>query len=70
MPILAVIMPITSKSGMERMAELALGARFPAALLRSVGRCDDDKSLARVGLHWATEQCRDLLHTFFAEVLV
>jgi methylenetetrahydrofolate reductase (NADPH) len=61
-PILAGIMPITSKSGMVRMAELALGARFPAALLRAVGRCDDDKAVARVGLHWATEQCRDLLH--------
>ena len=37
------------------------GARFPAALLRAVGRCADDEALARVGIHWATEQCRDLL---------
>ena len=29
-PIVAGIMPITSKAGMIRMAELALGARFPA----------------------------------------
>jgi methylenetetrahydrofolate reductase (NADPH) len=44
------------------MAELALGARFPAALLRAVARCcDDDAAVARVGIHWATEQCRDLL---------
>ncbi len=35
-PIVAGIMPITSKAGMVRMAELALGARFPAALLRAV----------------------------------
>jgi methylenetetrahydrofolate reductase (NADPH) len=61
-PIVAGIMPITSKSGMVRMAELALGARFPATLLRAVGRCGDDAALARVGVHWATEQCRDLLH--------
>jgi methylenetetrahydrofolate reductase (NADPH) len=61
-PIVAGIMPITSKSGMVRMAELALGARFPAALLRAVGRCADDRAVARVGVHWATEQCRDLLH--------
>ena len=61
-PIVAGIMPITSKAGMTRMAELALGARFPAALLRAVGRCgDDDAAVARVGTHWATEQCRDLL---------
>ena len=60
-PIVAGIMPITSKSGMIRMAELALGARFPAPLLRAVGRCADDQAVAKVGIHWATEQCRDLL---------
>jgi methylenetetrahydrofolate reductase (NADPH) len=61
-PILAGIMPITSKAGMVRMAELALGARIPAGLLRAVGRCRDDDAVAKVGVHWATEQCRDLLH--------
>jgi methylenetetrahydrofolate reductase (NADPH) len=62
-PIVAGIMPITSKAGMIRMAELALGARFPAPLLRAVQRCGpDDQAIARVGIHWATEQCRDLLH--------
>lgn len=61
-PIIAGIMPITSKGGMVTMAELALGARIPAALLRAIGRCKDDESVARVGVHWATEQCRDLLH--------
>ena len=61
-PIVAGIMPIEKKSGMVRMAELALGARFPAALLRAIKRCgDDDSAMARVGVHWATEQCRDLL---------
>src|SRR5207247_7540108 len=61
-PIGPGIMPITSKSGMIRMADLALGARIPAALLRAVQRCADDQAVARVGTHWATEQCRDLLH--------
>ncbi len=61
-PIVAGIMPITTKSGMVRMAELALGARFPAPLLRAVARCADDQALAKVGVHWATDQCRDLLH--------
>ena len=46
---------------MTRMAELALGAKFPARLQKAVARCDDDQSVARVGIHWATEQCRDLL---------
>lgn len=60
-PIVAGIMPISTKSGMVRMAELALGARFPAALQRAVARCQDDEAVAKVGVHWATEQCRDLL---------
>jgi methylenetetrahydrofolate reductase (NADPH) len=60
-PIIAGIMPVASRSGMVRMAELALGARFPAALLRAIGRCADDEAVAKVGVHWATEQCRALL---------
>jgi methylenetetrahydrofolate reductase (NADPH) len=61
-PIIAGVMPITSKDNLVRMAELALGARFPARLLRSIGRCDDDaRAVSKVGIHWATEQCRDLL---------
>jgi methylenetetrahydrofolate reductase (NADPH) len=60
-PIVAGIMPVSSKSGMVRMAELALGARFPAKLQRAVARCADDEAVARVGVSWATEQCRDLL---------
>lgn len=61
-PILAGIMPITSMPGMKRMAELALGARYPASLLRALNRTGGDKdAVRRVGVHWATEQCRDLL---------
>lgn len=61
-PILAGIMPITSSTGMARMAELALGSRFPARLLKAVRRCDGDEEYVRkVGVQWATEQCRDLL---------
>jgi methylenetetrahydrofolate reductase (NADPH) len=61
-PVLAGIMPVTTREGMVRMAELALGARFPARLLRAIDRAGDDaEAFARVGVHWATEQCRDLL---------
>jgi len=60
-PIVVGLMPIGSKAGMVRMAELALGAKIPAKLLKVVGRCADDDAVARVGVHWATEQCRDLL---------
>ncbi len=61
-PILAGIMPVTSINGMKRMAELAAGVRFPAPLLRALTRCQDDpEAVERVGIHWATEQCRDLL---------
>lgn len=60
-PIVVGIMPITTKAGMVRMAELALGARIPARLLKAVNRCENDEAVSRVGIHWATEQCRDLL---------
>ena len=44
------------------MAELALGANLPAALQRAVARAgNDSEAVARVGTHWATEQCRALL---------
>jgi methylenetetrahydrofolate reductase (NADPH) len=60
-PIIAGIMPVTTLSGMKRMAQLALGARIPAKLLRALGRATDAEAVKRVGIHWATEQCRDLL---------
>jgi methylenetetrahydrofolate reductase (NADPH) len=61
-PIIAGVMPITSAAGMRRMAELALGARYPAPLVRAINRTGgDEDAVRRVGIHWATEQCRDLL---------
>jgi methylenetetrahydrofolate reductase (NADPH) len=61
-PIIAGIMPITSRKGMIAMAEMAAGTRYPAKLLRAISRCADDEAVARVGISWATEQCADLLH--------
>ncbi len=61
-PILAGIMPVTSTAGLRRMADLAAGARIPAPLLRAIERCrGDEEAVSRVGAHWATEQCRDLI---------
>ena len=61
-PIIAGIMPITSMGGLKRIAELAGGARFPARLLRALQRCENDpKMVRRVGVHFALEQCHDLL---------
>jgi len=61
-PLIAGIMPITNMAGLARMADLAAGTRFPAPLLRAISRCGEDaEAVARVGVHWATEQCRDLL---------
>jgi methylenetetrahydrofolate reductase (NADPH) len=61
-PIIAGIMPVVSVSGMKRMAELAAGARFPARLLRALERADDHpESIERVGIHYAAQQCAELL---------
>ena len=60
-PIIAGIMPITSIKGMKRMAELALGARFPGKLLRALASAKDNAQAEKIGTHWATEQVLDLL---------
>jgi len=60
-PNIAGIMPITTKSGLMRTAELAAGAHIPARLLKAIERAENDDYVKRVGIHWATEQVRDLL---------
>lgn len=61
-PIVAGIMPVTSMKGMAAMAEMAAGARFPAALLRRLNRTGGDPEMVRrVGIQYATEQCEGLL---------
>ena len=61
-PIVAGIMPIASAAGMKRMAELAAGARFPAALIRRVQDfADSPQDFAAAGIDYATEQCQELL---------
>lgn len=61
-PIIAGIMPITSASGLKRMADLAAGTRFPASLLKAIHRAKGDaRAVENTGIHWATEQCRDLV---------
>jgi methylenetetrahydrofolate reductase (NADPH) len=68
-PIIAGIMPITSMGGFRRIAELAGGARFPAKLLRALQRCESDKKMvSRVGVHFALEQCHDLLDNHVAGI--
>ena len=61
-PIIAGIMPITSKENLSPDGRTGARGEVSARLLRAIGRCDDDrKAVAKVGIHWATEQCRDLL---------
>ena len=43
------------------MADLALGARVPAKLLRAVSRAEDDEYVEKVGIQWASQQVMDLL---------
>lgn len=61
-PIIAGIMPITSAGTWQRLPDLAAGARYPAKLIRRVQKyLDDPASIRRVGIDWASQQCRDLL---------
>ena len=60
-PIVAGITPITSINIMKRMAEFSAGSRFPAPLIRALSRAEDAEGVKQVGIHWATEQVRDLI---------
>jgi methylenetetrahydrofolate reductase (NADPH) len=60
-PIVAGIAPITSVKLMKRMAEVSAGTRFPARLIKAMYRAEDEEYEAKVGIHWATEQVRDLI---------
>ena len=61
-PIIAGIMPVTSISSLNRMAELSAGTNFPARLLKAMLRAGGDKdSLERIGINYASNQCCELL---------
>ena len=61
-PIIAGIMPITTISGMNRMAELSAGTNFPARLLKAMLRAGGDRaSIERIGINYASNQCSELL---------
>lgn len=61
-PIIAGIMPITSFSGLNRMAELSGGTNFPARLLKALRRAGNDPAaIGQVGIQYASSQCAELL---------
>ncbi len=60
-PIIAGILPVTSMATLRRMSELALGVHIPGRMLKAIARMSERGSMARFGVHWATEQVRDLL---------
>ncbi len=60
-PVIPGIMPVTTKKGLIRMSELALGARIPARLLRKVLEAPDDGEVAKIGIEWATAQVQELI---------
>ncbi len=60
-PIVPGIMPIASVAGIRRMAGMN-GTSFPAELARALDRVDgDEEATYRLGVEWATMQCRELL---------
>lgn len=62
-PIIAGLMPVSTRKGLARMADLAAGSRFPAKLLKALDRAGDDpKAVEEVGIHYAAEQAAGLLH--------
>jgi len=60
-PIIPGIMPVTTKKGLIRMSELALGARIPSKLLRQVLEAENDEEVAKIGIEWATAQAQEMI---------
>ncbi len=61
-PIIAGIMPITTLSSMNRMADLSGGTNFPAALLKRLyAHKESPTDVEQTGIDYATEQCQDLI---------
>lgn len=60
-PIIAGIMPLQTKKGMKRMAELSAGSRYPGKLLRRIKDVEGD-DISKLGTQYAIEQCKDLMH--------
>ncbi len=60
-PVIAGIMPVSTKKGLIRMSELALGARIPAPLLKQVLNARNDVDVAKIGIDWATAQVQELI---------
>lgn len=59
-PIIAGVMPVTSRAGMVRMADLAAGARFPGKLQRLLASAPED-DVTSLGIDYATQQCQELI---------
>lgn len=59
-PIIPGVMPILSRSGIRRMAELSK-ARLPDGLQRALEVRDHDEAIAEFGVSYATLQCAELL---------
>jgi methylenetetrahydrofolate reductase (NADPH) len=60
-PVVAGIMPVVSRQNFERIPDMALRVRYPAALLKQLSRYTDDAEISRVGVDWSTWQCEELL---------
>ncbi len=60
-PVIPGIMPVSTRKGMIRMSELALGARIPAPLLKKVLEAENDTDVASIGIEWATAQVQELI---------
>jgi methylenetetrahydrofolate reductase (NADPH) len=60
-PIIPGVMPITNLAGIRRMTALC-GATIPAPLVAQLEAAGTDtEAVQRIGVDWATEQCRALL---------
>jgi len=62
-PIIAGVMVVRAKKMLQKIAELAQGARIPAKLLSAVQLARNDDEVKKIGIEWALKQLEGLKNT-------
>ncbi len=60
-PIIAGLMPVTSKRSFQRIPTLALGSRYPAQFMRKVLSYEQDEDIKKAGIEWCIGQSYELI---------
>ena len=67
-PLVAGVMPVPSRTHLERVARFAERVRIPVPLLRSLDRASSKEEARQVGLEFAQTQCETMINAGIAGI--